>query len=211
MAGAPPPRLYAIADLGVLGAERLPAAVATMARCGVRWIQLRAKAMSGAELIGLTAACQRAVAGTGALLWLDDRVDVAALRGVGGVHVGQRDLPPGAARALLGEAVRIGQSTHEADQVARADADPAVDVIAVGPVFPTRGKRDPEPVVGRGFVGRARSSTAKPLVAIGGITADNAASVLAAGADTVAVLGAVCRGDIEHSCARLLAAVGGEP
>jgi thiamine-phosphate pyrophosphorylase len=83
-----------------------------------------------------------------------------------------------------------------------------VDVIAVGPVFPTGGKERPDPVVGLGFVRWARARTGKPLVAIGGIDVDNVASVLAAGADSAAVLGAVCRGDVEENCRRLLAAAG---
>jgi thiamine-phosphate pyrophosphorylase len=81
-----------------------------------------------------------------------------------------------------------------------------VDVIAVGPVFPTTGKQRPDAVVGLLFVTRARARTAKRLVAIGGIDAGNVAAVLAAGADAAAVLGAVCRGDVRANCRRLLAA-----
>jgi thiamine-phosphate pyrophosphorylase len=142
---------------------------------------------------------------------VDDRADLAALFPVDGVHVGQRDLPPAAARRVVGGGVRIGLSTHDEEQLAAADADPAVDVIAVGPVFPTTGKEDPDPVVGLSFVRRARERTRKPLVAIGGIDAGNVAEVLAAGADAAAVLGAVCRGgvgEVRANCLRLVIAAG---
>jgi thiamine-phosphate pyrophosphorylase len=112
----------------------------------------------------------------------------------------------------VGANVKIGLSTHDEGQFAAADADPAVDVIAVGPVFPTTGKEDPDPVVGLELVRWARERTRKPLVAIGGIGAGNVASVLAAGADAAAVLGAVCRGgvrEVRANCLRLTAAAEG--
>jgi thiamine-phosphate pyrophosphorylase len=140
---------------------------------------------------------------------VDDRADLAALFPVDGVHVGQRDLPPAAARQVVGADVRIGLSTHDEEQFAAADADPAVDVIAVGPVFPTTGKEDPDPVVGLPLVRWARERTRKPLVAIGGIDAGNVAEVLAAGADAAAVLGAICRGgvrEVRANCRRLMIA-----
>lgn len=213
--GPVPGRIYAIADAEALGSTPLPAAVAAMAEAGVGWIQIRAKRLAGRDLFAATEACCRALEGSGAALWIDDRADVAALFPVAGLHVGQTDLPPAAARRIVrcfgGERPWIGLSTHHEEQLAAADADPAVDVIAVGPVFPTRGKEwpgPPDPIVGVGFVRRARSLTAKPLVAIGGIDAGNVAEVLAAGADAAAVIGAVCRGDVGAACRRLLAAAG---
>jgi thiamine-phosphate pyrophosphorylase len=203
--------VYAIADAGALGAGALPAAVAEMAGAGIRWIQVRAKDLSGSAWHAALAACCRTLEGSGVRLWVDDRADLAALFPVEGVHVGQRDLPPAAARRVVGTDVRIGLSTHDEEQFAAADADPAVDVIAVGPVFPTTGKENPDPVVGLSFVRRARERTRKPLVAIGGIDAANVAEVLAAGADAAAVLGAVCRGgvrEVRANCLRLLAAAG---
>lgn len=190
------PRLYAIADLDVLGERALPGAVAAMADAGVRWIQLRAKSASGAMALSLAEACCRAVEESGATLWIDDRVDVAALLPVGGVHLGQADLPPGAARSLLSTSILIGASTHDEAQTAAAAADEAVDVVAIGPVFPTTGKRAPDPAVGLEGVRAARHLTDKPLIAIGGIDETNLGAVLAAGADAVAVLSAVCRGDV---------------
>ncbi len=204
-----PPPIYAIADRRALGERPLAAAVAEMAEAGVRWIQVRAKGLPDAELYRLVEACCRRLEGSGAALWVNDRPDVAALLPVAGVHVGQDDLPPWAARRAVGEEVWIGRSTHGAGQLAAADGDPEVDVVALGPIFPTRGKRRPDPVVGLEALARCRRRTRKPLVAIGGIDADNVAEVLAAGADSAAVLGAVCRGDVRRNCRRLLAAAGG--
>lgn len=207
-----PPAVYTIADAAALGERPLAAAVAAMAAAGVRWVQVRAKPRppaprpSDRELHALHAAAVEAVAGSGAALWVDDRADLAALFPVAGLHLGQRDLPPAAARPLVGEGVWIGLSTHDEEQLAAAADDPEVDVIAVGPVFATGGKERPDPPVGLDFVRRARRTTDKPLVAIGGIDETNLAAVLDAGADSVAVLGAACRGDVAAACGRLLAA-----
>lgn len=199
--------IYAIADAEALAPVPVPAAVAAMAEAGIRCIQVRAKRTSGREWYRTLEDCCRALEGSGVDLWVDDRADLAALFPVGGLHLGQADLPPAAARRVVGREVRIGLSTHDEAQVAAADEDPDVDVVAVGPVFATGSKERPDPVVGLPFVTWARGRTAKPLVAIGGIDAGNVAAVLAAGADAAAVIGAVCRGDIRENCRRLLAAV----
>lgn len=200
----PSGRIYAIADVEALHPAPLPAAVRDMAEAGIQWIQVRAKKLSGVELCRQMEACCRVLEGSGVRLWVDDRADVAALFPVAGLHVGQRDLPPAEARLLVGDGKWIGLSTHGEEQLLAADADPEVDVIAVGPVFPTTGKASPDPVVGLDFLRRARKLTAKPLVAIGGIDAGNVAEVIAAGADTAAVIGAVCRGDVQANCRRLM-------
>ena len=203
--------IYGIADLGALGGTAPAAAAAAMARSGIPWIQLRAKGVDDAELLRQARECRRALAGTGARLWIDDRPDVAALAGADGVHLGQDDLPPAAARRTVGRGVWIGRSTHDRDQLLAADADPEVDVVAVGPVFATTGKERPDPVVGLDFVRWARSATAKPLVAIGGIDEANVREVLAAGADAAAVLSVLCRGgDVETDAARLVTAAAAE-
>lgn len=203
--------LYAIADVDALGLAAPgrpagtagPAAVAAaaraMARGGASWVQLRAKRLSDAELLRHARACKDALAepvrpaGPRTALWIDDRADVAALVGADGVHVGQDDLPPAAVRRVVGPDCRIGRSTHDRDQVEEAIADSDVDVIAVGPVYATTGKERPDPVVGLDLLRWARERTDKPLVAIGGIDASRLPEVLEAGADTAAVLGAVCR------------------
>ncbi len=207
--------VYAIADAEALAPRPLPEAVAEMAAAGIRWIQVRGKKLSGEQWYRNLEACCRALEGSGAELWVDDRADLAALFPVAGLHLGQADLPPAAARRLVGHGVRIGLSTHDEEQLRAADEDPEVDVIAVGPVFPTTGKERPGPVVGLEFVRRARAllgPSRKPLVAIGGIGAGNLGAVLDAGADAAAVLGAVCRGpagrgnNIGASCRLLLEA-----
>lgn len=203
-----PGRIYAIADADALGQTPLPEAVAAMAEAGIGWIQVRAKRLSGRDLFRALEECCRAVEGSGTALWIDDRADLAALFPVAGVHVGQTDLPPEAVRRVVGGGMWIGLSTHDEAQLAAADANPDVDVVAVGPVFPTAGKERPDPVVGLDFVRRARARTAKPLVAIGGIGAESVRAVLEAGADAAVVLGAVCRGDVGKNARCLLAASG---
>lgn len=204
----PLPPVYALADVDALAPRPLPAAAAAMAAAGIGWIQVRAKRTADADLYALIAATVAALAGSGVRLWIDDRADLAALFPVAGVHLGQRDLPPSAARRAVGDGVWIGRSAHNEAELAAADADPDVDVVAVGPIFPTTGKERPDPVVGLDFLRHARRATAKPLVAIGGIDAGNVAAVLAAGADVVAVLGAVSSGDVAVAAARLVAAAG---
>ena len=203
----PSGRIYAIADVEALHPTPLSAAVRDMADAGIQWIQVRAKRLSGGELCRQMESCCRALEGSAVRLWVDDRADVAALFPVAGVHVGQKDLPPAAARRVVGDTMWIGLSTHGEEQLLAADADPDVDVIAVGPVFPTTGKASPDPVVGLDFLRRARGLTAKPLVAIGGIDSGNLAEVVAAGADAVAVIGAVCHGDVSENCRRLMLCV----
>ncbi len=121
------------------------------------------------------------------ILIFNDRSDLALGAAFGGVHLGQEDLSPGAARRLLGAGAIIGLSTHNPEQVATADGEP-VDYLAVGPVFATASKQHPDPVIGLAGVRRARELTRKPLVAIGGITRANCQAVIEAGADAVAVI-----------------------
>ncbi|MFP3941219.1 MAG: thiamine phosphate synthase [Thermoanaerobaculia bacterium] len=199
-----PGPVYGIADAGALEGKRPADAAAAMARAGIDWIQLRAKDLTDLELYRQAVDCRRALEGTGARFWLDDRPDVALLARADGVHVGQDDLPPAVVRDLVGPAVWVGRSTHDRQQLLEADRDPEVDVIAVGPVYPTGSKEQPDPVVGLDFVRWARRATAKPLVAIGGIGASTVADVLAAGADAAVVLSALCAGDVEANARRLL-------
>ncbi len=206
-----PPRLYAIADGDALGPDRLPQAVETMATVGVEWIQIRAKQATDRILFELVESCLTRLDGRGASLWINDRPDVAALLPVAGVHLGQDDMPPAAAREVVGSGCWIGRSTHDLEQAEAAATDREVDVVAIGPIFETDGKDRPDPVVGLEMLRRIRARVAKlpaikPLVAIGGIDAENLESVLAAGADTVAVIGAVCRGHVARNCQRLLGA-----
>ena len=194
------PRLYAIADWDVVAGltpestnktEAYLDVVGELVECGIEWIQIRAKRLADGHLYELVERVAERF-GTNCSLWIDDRVDVAALLPVAGVHLGQHDLAPAAARSLLGAGCWIGLSTHDLEQVEKADADQSVDVIAFGPVFETSNKVCPDPTVGLASLMRARALTSKPLVAIGGIDAGRAASVFEAGADTVAAIGAFC-------------------
>lgn len=203
------PPLYAIADSAALQSRRVSDAAAEMAEAGVRWIQLRLKNGSDVDRCREIEATLQRLSGSGVDLWVDDRADLALVFGLRGVHLGQTDLPPEVARRVLGAGPWIGRSTHDDAQVVDADADVAVDLIAVGPVFETVSKHRPDPVVGLDFVQAARRRTRKPLVAIGGIDARNLGRVLDAGADSVAVLGAICRGDIRRNCRRLLSELPG--
>src|SRR5208282_638868 len=123
----------------------------------------------------------------GVTFFVNDRPDVAYLAGASGVHVGQDDLGVEQARAVLGKDKLIGVSTHNLEQFTAAAATSA-DYIAVGPIFETRTKANPDPVVGIELIRRARLLTDKPIVAIGGATLERAGEILAAGADSVAVI-----------------------
>ncbi len=125
-------------------------------------------------------------------LIMDDRADLCLAAGFDGVHVGQEDLSPAGARKVIGEKLWLGVSTHNPEQVAEADKTSA-DYIAVGPVFSTASKANPDPVVGLEGVKKARALTRKPLVAIGGINRANCRSVIEAGADSVAVISDLMR------------------
>jgi thiamine-phosphate pyrophosphorylase len=160
-----------------------------LAGAGVELFQYRDKHGSARKIQESSAALVERLAASagGARLIVNDRADVAAIVGAGGVHVGQEDLPVEAARKICGGAVWVGVSTHNLEQLRAADATSA-DYIAVGPIFPTGTKVNPDPVVGLEFLRAARGITRKPLVAIGGITVESAQAVSEAGADSVAVI-----------------------
>lgn len=159
-----------------------------MAAAGVRLLQFRDKQANARELLERSRGLADLLRPQGVMFFVNDRSDVAHLAGASGVHVGQDDLGVEQARVVIGDAKLVGLSTHNLQQFAQA-AKTTADYIAVGPIFETRTKANPDPVVGVEFVRRARSLTDKPIVAIGGITLQRAAEVIAAGADSVAVIG----------------------
>ncbi len=183
------PKLYPIIDKAMLDARGI--GVAEFARelrdAGVTLVQYRDKTSAPQEILQAAAQIASVFMGVDATLILNDRADLALVAGWG-VHVGHLDLTPANARSLVGAGSAIGVSTHNDAQVITANAGDA-DYIAVGPVFATSTKPNAEPVIGLDGVRRARALTGKPLVAIGGITRDNARSVIDAGADSVAVIG----------------------
>jgi len=182
------PPLYPILDTGALDARSLALVetASAMLEGGARILQIRHKALWSAAVYDaareVASLCKRA----GAVLIIDDRADIARLLGAG-LHVGQDDLAPRDARALLGDGPLIGYSSHNAAQLRDAAAEP-VDYVALGPIFSTSSKANPDPVVGIAELRRSSAQTAKPLVAIGGITRENARAVFDAGADSVAVI-----------------------
>ncbi len=182
------PRLYAIADTTLLAGSGvdLVAAAGALLDAGVRLLQLRHKEHFSNELFLKAKEVARLAKDAGARFVINDRADVAMLLEAG-VHLGQSDLPPSAARQLLGGAGWIGFSTHNAEQLRSGDAEP-VDYLAIGPVFETASKQNPDPAIGLERLAGLRTLTAKPLVAIGGITRATAPAVLASGVDSVAVI-----------------------
>ena len=187
------PSLYPILDSIYLtgAADRaamLRRLVHDLVTAGVQILQYRNKSADEAQILADACALREAAAGTGLLLILNDYPSLAVE--FDGVHIGQTDMPPDHARAILGPKKILGVSTHNEAQLRAADSQP-VDYIAVGPVYPTATKENPDPVIGLEGVRLARQLTRKPLVAIGGITAANAPAVLRAGADSVAVISAI--------------------
>ena len=189
-------RLHAILDVDVadrVGWQVLPLAEAFLAG-GARVIQLRAKHLASGVFLQHADRLVRAAAAHDAQIVVNDRADLALLAGAAGAHVGQEDLPPAAVRRLLGPEAVIGFSTHTVPQIEAAVREP-VSYIAIGPVFGTVTKDTGYEAVGLERVREAvRIAAGLPVVAIGGITLQNAASVIEAGASSVAVIGDLLRG-----------------
>lgn len=163
--------------------------VQQMVEGGARWIQYREKDLDDAARY---AELQEVVAALPAIvkLFVNDRLDLAIACGADGVHVGDEDLPPQVARKVAGPELLIGYSTHSVDDGAAAAANPAIDYVAIGPIYrsSTKDVRDP---LGLGPIRELRRRIEKPIVAIGGIDPRNIADVLGAGADSAAVIGAI--------------------
>jgi thiamine-phosphate pyrophosphorylase len=180
------PKLYPITDtrLSMLThAEQ----VERFAAGGATLIQLRDKTASPRRFYEAAVEAMQVAQSLGVQIIINDRVDIAIAVAADGVHLGQDDLPPEKARVLLGENRIIGYSTHDATQAVAADSMP-VDYVAIGPVFQTSTKENPDPVVGLEALALIKSQITKPLVAIGGITFEQASSILAAGADSLAII-----------------------
>ena len=154
---------------------------------GARILQFRHKGFFSREVYGAMGQIAELCRAEGAQFVINDRADLARLYSAA-LHLGQDDLPPQAARLVTGEDLEIGFSTHNEPQLRAALSEP-VDYVALGPIFGTSHKQNPDPEVGLSELRRLRALTARPLVAIGGITRANARAVLYAGADSVAVIG----------------------
>jgi thiamine-phosphate pyrophosphorylase len=185
-----PSPLQAIVDVETAGAAgwRPVDLAARYLEGGARWLQLRAKRLADSAFLELCDEVTALAAGAGAVVIVNDRADLARMAGAAGVHLGQEDLPPAAARALLGAGATIGWSTHTAPQIAAAAVLP-VTYLAVGPVFDTVTKDTGYSAVGLARVREAVSGGGgRPVVAIGGVTLARAPEALGAGAAAVAVI-----------------------
>ena len=180
------PRLYVILDAALIPTSEKELA-RELAGAGVRLLQYRNKKASARELLQRSREIAEEMIPRGVCFFVNDRADVAALAGASGVHVGQEDLDAGQAKALVGAQRYVGVSTHNLEQFHQAVKSPA-DYIAVGPIFATSSKDNPDPIVGTEFLRQVRPLTDKPIVAIGGITLERAKEVTDAGADSVAVI-----------------------
>lgn len=186
------PRLYAILDAAYFPAVAgMCAAAEELAAGGCTLLQYRNKSGSARRMLEEARELRARLAGNVKLI-MNDRADLCLAAGFDGLHVGQDDLSPESARRIMGADRWLGVSTHNPEQLAEADQTSA-DYLAIGPVFGTTSKDNPDPVVGLEGVRRARELTRKPLVAIGGITRANAGSVIEAGADAVAVISDLLR------------------
>ncbi len=192
--------LYAILDDRHVPLGAFPGAARVLAAAGCPLVQLRMKGADDRARLDAQRAVAAALIGTQAVLVVNDRPDLAAIlhaETAGGVrvglHLGQDDLPPEVARRVVGPQVLIGLSTHDEAQ-ARAAASAPVDYVGFGPVFATRSKERPDPVVGLDGLARAVGASAHPVVAIGGLDGPRAVQARGAGAWTVAMIAALYEG-----------------
>lgn len=185
-----PNQLYPITDMQLSGLSHAEQ-VAQLAEGGARLIQIREKHLTPQDFFKEAEAAIKVARAKNIKVVINDRVDIALALKADGVHLGQDDMPPEAARELLGPDAIIGFSTHSPRQAQLASTLP-ISYLALGPVFATSSKVNPDPVVGLDGLRLASESVGNlPIVAIGGITRENAAEVIAAGADAVAVISAL--------------------
>jgi thiamine-phosphate pyrophosphorylase len=183
------PRLYVILDAALITSSEIDCAL-SLAEAGVRLLQYRNKSAPARQYLESSRKLAEVLLPQGVTFFVNDRPDVAFLAGATGVHVGQDDLEVEQARQIVGRDKLVGVSTHNLEQFERAAASSA-DYIALGPIFSTSSKANPDPVVGLDLLRKARALTDKPVVAIGGISLERAAAVIEAGADSVAVISGI--------------------
>ncbi len=199
--------LYLVSDRPLAHGRPLQAVIAAAVAGGCTIVQLREKEASTREFLRLGCAVKSLLASGCVPLIINDRIDVALACGADGVHLGQDDMPCTEARRLLGDRVIVGVSVSTVAEARRAEADGA-DYLGVGPIFATPTKTDTPTPTGLAGLAAIRRATQLPLVGIGGIKATNAADVIAAGADGVAVVSAIMSDEDPERAARdLLAAV----
>ena len=204
MSKEPLPAFYPIIDTSMavsLGATPEDIARA-LVEAGVQIVQFRHKGFYGYEIFESARKTGEIIQQSGAMYIVNDRSDIALFLRADGIHVGQEDISPASIRTVaetlpIQRSILIGVSVHNERQLRQADLT-TVDYLAVGPIFPTTSKQDLDPIVGLEELRRLRTLTSKPIVAIGGITCENAAEVFAAGADSVAVISDFMGYDIDN-------------
>lgn len=207
MTARPDLSVYLILDPAHCAGRRPEAIAAAAAKGGATLVQLRDKTLDSGALAKLAASVRRELAPFGVPLLVNDRVDAALAGGADGVHVGQNDTPAADARRILPDRAIVGLTVRSAAEAEAAPLD-RIDYVSIGGVFATTSKTNPDPPIGTAGLGRIaallRRSTDMPLGAIAGIDAENAAAVIGAGVDGVAVVSAICAvDDPEAAAARL--------
>ena len=185
------PRLYVILDAALIP-EPASQIATKLIDAGARLLQYRAKSASARDTLETAEQLAQITRSANVTFFLNDRPDIAYLAQADGVHVGQDDLTVEQARSIVGPDRWVGVSTHNRQQFAQAVATSA-DYVAIGPIFATTSKANPDPVVGLDLLRELRPLTNKPIVAIGGIRLEHAAEVIEAGADSVAVISDILR------------------
>jgi len=184
------PKIYPITDVSLAGISH-GEQVGRLIAGGATFIQLREKHASPRDFFEAAKPAIEIARKNNVMIIINDRVDIARALGADGVHLGQDDLPPNAAREVLGPDAIIGFSTHSVEQAIDAAGLP-IDYIAIGPIFETKTKENPDPIVGLDGLAEVKKNIGNiPLVAIGGIDLDNVLDVLAAGADSIALVSAI--------------------
>jgi thiamine-phosphate pyrophosphorylase len=196
--------LYLVLDAATTPPERFPDLALAAVQGGATIVQVRDKTSSARALIRTVRAVRARLAGTSVPVIVNDRVDVALAAGADGAHVGQDDLPPKAARAILGPGAILGLSVTTEAEIGTVDTA-VVDHVGLGPLFATATKPDAAPPLGPERFQAIRRQLQLPVVAIGGIAIDNAESAIFAGADGIAVVGAIARSSDPRAAARALA------
>ena len=184
------PKIYPITDVSLAGISHAEQ-VGRLIAGGATFIQLREKHASPRDFFEAAKPAIEIARKNNVMIIINDRVDIARALGADGVHLGQDDLSPNAAREVLGPDAIIGFSTHSVEQAIDA-AGLSIDYIAIGPIFETKTKENPDPIVGLDGLAEVKKNIGNiPLVAIGGIDLDNVLDVLAAGADSIALVSAI--------------------
>jgi thiamine-phosphate pyrophosphorylase len=198
--------LYLITDRDMCGARGIERVVGEAAAGGVTMVQLRDDLTPTGELVALARRLSAMLTPSGVPLIINNSLEVAAAAGAAGVHVGQSDISPAEARGRLGPDAIVGLSITAPAQVAAVPAG-IVNYLGVGPIYPTATKPDAAPPMGLAGLAAVRARTALPIVAIGGIASGNAAAVIAAGADGVAVVSSLCAAPDPRATAEELAGI----